>query len=438
MNKVLTHLRILRPYQKPEFIPNGWIRIIESRIAALGEMPVALEADEVEINLGEKLVLPGMINTHTHLYSALALAMPPPKRNPQNFKEILKEVWWKLDRALDAETTLASFQTGLLACLRAGVTTVFDHHSSPSFTGGSLSLLAGAARELGLKVSVAYEATDRNGPECFQAALVENLSAIEAFRDDPTLHPMLGLHASFTLSEESLGQVRRVLEAHPEVGIHIHLAEDMADQHDAAERGYQSVVQRLNEYDLIHPNCLYAHGIHITPDDADVLFNTEANLVHNPTSNANNRVGILNGVTLELLGFGLGTDGMQADMLSEAREGTLIRGSRLAGGQPNIDYLKLLFENNSRIAGHLFGYALGRIEPGSPADLAFFDYQPRTELTPHNWRGHVLYGLGKPTDVMTDGEFRMRAGTIIGITEAEILTTARAASRQLWDAMQAL
>ena len=438
MNKVLTHLTILRPFQEPVYIENGWIRIIDSRVAAFGKMPVRLDDDELEINMGNKLVLPGMINAHTHLYSALALGMPAPGQAPQNFVQILEKIWWKLDRALDTETTLASFQAGLLACLRAGVTTIFDHHSSPNFTKGSLKMLAGVAHDFGLKVSTAFEGTDRNGPECFKAGLDENLSALADYKNDPQIHPMLGLHASFTLSDESLETVRRSLDDHPGAGIHIHLAEAIADHHDSGERGYQSVVQRLSEYDLIHSNSLYAHGIHITPDDADMLFNAGANLVHNPTSNANNRVGMLNGVTLEMLGFGLGTDGMQANLLSEAKEGMLIRSSKLTTGQANVDYLKLLFHNNPQIASRLFGYPMNRIEPGAPSDLAFYDYKSRTELNATNWGGHLLFGLGAPVDVMTDGEFRIRNGAVQGLDENEILDNARTASARLWDAMEKL
>ncbi|MCF7800728.1 MAG: amidohydrolase family protein [Candidatus Marinimicrobia bacterium] len=438
MNKVLTHLRILRPYSEPDYMESGWIRLIDGRIAAFGEMPVVLEPEETEINLAGKLVLPGMINAHTHLYSALAMGMSPPSRTPTNFNQILESVWWRLDRALDEDSIRASFQAGLLACLRAGVTTVFDHHSSPNWIKGSLKLLADIAREMGIKISLAYEVTDRNGADIFQDALEENLDAMERYRDDPVVHPMLGLHASFTLSDESLETVRRALDDFPETGIHIHLAEDITDHHDSGERGYQSVVQRLSEYDLIHSNSLYAHGIHITPDDADTLFNSNANLVHNPTSNANNRVGILNGVTLELLGYGLGTDGMQANLLDEARTGALIRSSKMTQGQPNVDYLKLLFENNPRIASKLFGYHLSRIEPGVPADLVFYDYHARTELSEMNWPAHLLYGLGQPDDVMTDGAFMIRNGDPVGIDEHEILKNARITSGRLWKTIEAL
>ncbi|MCF7797298.1 MAG: amidohydrolase family protein [Lentisphaeria bacterium] len=438
MNKVLTHLRILRPYSEPAFIETGWIRLIDGRIAAFGEMPVLLEPEETEINMSGKLVLPGMVNAHTHLYSTLAMGMPPPSRAPVNFRQILESVWWRLDRALDEDSIRVSFQAGLLACLRTGVTTVFDHHSSPAWIKGSLTLLADVAREMGIKISTAYEVSDRNGAENFQQGLAENLTTMERYQNDPVVHPMLGLHASFTLSDESLETVRRALDDFPETGIHIHLAEDITDHHDSGERGYQSVVQRLSEYDLIHSHNLYAHGIHITPDDADTLFNSNANLVHNPTSNANNRVGILNGVTLELLGYGLGTDGMQANLLDEARTGALIRSSKMTQGQPNVDYLKLLFENNPRIASKLFGYNLNWIEPGVPADLVFYDYQARTELSYENWAAHLLYGLGQPDDVMTDGAFMIRNGDPVGIDGREILENARVASGRLWQAMEKL
>src|SRR3989442_5901910 len=97
-------------------------------------------ADEPVFDLSGKYVMPGMVCGHTHLYSALARGMPAPKKTPRNFYEILKYIWWTLDRALDEEAVYYSALVGALDAARAGTTTLIDHHASPNFIRGSLDV----------------------------------------------------------------------------------------------------------------------------------------------------------------------------------------------------------------------------------------------------------------------------------------------------------
>lgn len=172
--------------------------------------------------------------------------MPLPKGNPTNFTEILQEVWWKMDLALDRDSTQACFESGLLDSLKAGTTTFIDHHCSPSFIEGSLSLLVETGEKFALNSSVAFEITDRNGTEKFEASLQENINAVRKFSDHPNVHPLIGLHASFTLCEDSLRKIRTALDSLKSWGIHIHVSEDKADEEDALKKGYGSVLERLD------------------------------------------------------------------------------------------------------------------------------------------------------------------------------------------------
>ncbi|MEE9571715.1 MAG: amidohydrolase family protein, partial [Candidatus Neomarinimicrobiota bacterium] len=339
MNLFLTNARIIDPFGETEYIENGYILIEDETIVKIGAGSVPKIAVDSTIDLQGKTVLPGMINAHTHLYSTLAMGIPPPKHIPTNFVEILQEIWWKLDLALDEDSTSASFEAGLLDCLRSGVTTVFDHHSSPNFTNGSLELLVDTAEKFGQNISIAFETTDRNGKEKFNSGLKENTESFHQFKDDPHVHPLIGLHASFTLSDKSLETIYSELSRLQNCGIHIHVAEDKADEHDAISKGYESVIDRLNKFKLINEHSFIIHGIHSSNKDIELLNSTGVTLVHNPTSNANNRVGMLSNDHISKLKGGLGTDGMRANMLEEAQQGTLIRSSHLKGEEPSIDYL---------------------------------------------------------------------------------------------------
>lgn len=436
MNKLLTNARLIDPFGVNEFIENGYILVENETIVKIGSGTAPdISADEI-IDLAGKTILPGMINAHTHLYSALATGMPPPKNAPQNFVQKLQEIWWILDLALDKDATKASFEVGLLDCLRNGVTTVFDHHSSPNFTDGSLQLLVDSAEMFGQNISIAFETTDRNGKEFFKSGLNENIRAFEKFHNKKHVYPLIGLHASFTLSDESLKTIYNEIKDLKNWGIHIHVAEDNADEKDTQSIGYKSVIDRLNKFSLINENSFIIHGIHSSNEDIELLNKANATLIHNPTSNANNRVGILSNSHISTMHSGLGTDGMRANMLEEAQQGTLIRSSHLRGGESSVNYLELLFKNNSQIATKCFGRPIGHLSAGNQADLAIFDYQPKTAMTNDNFLSHILFGFGQPSDIITRGKYRIKNRKFMTVPEMEIKQNARIQSVELWNKMQ--
>jgi len=435
MRTLLNNCRIINPYGEIPFMENGSILIENGIIKKIGLLNSSTQVDET-VDLAGKTVLPGMINAHAHLYSALAVGMPFPAGNPTNFTEVLEQVWWILDLALDKDSTRASYESGLIDHLRHGVTTVIDHHSSQSFINGSLKLLAETAEKLGVNISGAFEMTDRNGEKIFQESLNENISFHRSFDQSNIIRPLIGLHATFTLSDESLQAISDALKVESHWGIHIHTAEDKADQLDAVSRGYKSTLDRLNHFGLLNENSLVIHGIHFVEEDLKIAKDTGAILVHNPSSNANNRVGMTPNETIQQLKSGLGTDGMQGNMLAEAKEGTLIRSGHLAGGAASVNYAELLFKNNPEIATKLFGRKIGKLDPGYAADLAIFDYIPRTEINGNNWIGHTLFGMEKPSDVMTNGIFRIRNNEFIGINEKDLIKNAENQSQQLWQKME--
>ncbi len=158
------------------------------------------------------LILPGLINIHHHFYSALARGLNPgtPMRD---FPEVLDRLWWRLDRALDPETVGISALLSAADCIRWGCTTVFDHHASPTCIEGSLDLIAGAVETAGISAVLCYEVTDRNGPEGALAGIEENLRFLGRRRDDPRIRGVFGVHASFTVRDETLALIARATTA---------------------------------------------------------------------------------------------------------------------------------------------------------------------------------------------------------------------------------
>jgi cytosine/adenosine deaminase-related metal-dependent hydrolase len=172
-------------------------RIVERR-ARLDPGP----GEEV-LDLSGHVVIPGLVNAHTHLYSALARGMPGPATPPRSFVEVLERVWWRLDRALDRESTRASALVGGAEAALSGTTLLVDHHSSPAFIRGSLATLREALEEIGVRSVLCYEVTDRNGEAGRRDGLEENV-AFQAAHQSELTRGMVGAHASFTLSEEAM------------------------------------------------------------------------------------------------------------------------------------------------------------------------------------------------------------------------------------------
>ncbi len=239
---------------------------------------------------------PGLVCAHHHLYSALARGMPPPPKTPTNFQEILDQIWWRLDTALDLEMIRWSAMLGALEALESGTTAIVDHHESPNAIEGSLSVIAEACAEVGVRVLTTYGITDRHGADGARRGLEEN----ERFIKDGG-NGLVGIHASFTCSDESLRGAAH-LASDLGVGVHIHVAEGVGDV-DAPTR----------LAGLTRDNWLLSHCVHLPTD-----HHLRGTILHNPRSNLNNGVGYADPARFSNP-VALGTDGIGANMIESFR-----------------------------------------------------------------------------------------------------------------------
>lgn len=399
---------LTRPSVEEKAIPGAWMFVEGSLLSRSGKGKVPKELQkraERRIDLEGKRVLPGFVNAHTHLYSALAGRMPWPKQRPETFQGILEQIWWRLDRALDERALRVSARLGLAEALSRGTTTLVDHHSSPGITEGALGIIAEEAERLGMKVALAAELSDRNGEEIMEDALDENLRGIQNHADHDHLRGLFGLHASFTLSEDS---VDRFLEVLPfEAPFHLHCAEAVEDLEHARAQGYDSVVDRLAALGLLRPGTILAHGVHLMPGDAELIREMGAFLVHCPQSNAHNRVGVADVGAMLGSGVkvGLGTDGFPSGMLTEAQ---FARDTGVASGTLTPAKVgELLFVHNPAIATSIFGHAVGRLADGEEADFLVVEpteylLDPGTKLLRVVSRGRTVFDKGEMMDLDLD------------------------------------
>ncbi len=414
---------------------DGLVREIAPHAQLLREHP---EADRLDAAGG--LILPGLINAHHHLYSTFARGMPiPPGTALHDFPHVLEGIWWRLDRALDLEAVEAGAWPPALDCLRHGTTTLVDHHASPNAIRGSLDALERVCARAGLRGALCYELTDRNGADGARLGIEENAAFAASHRGSTHATGLIGLHASFTVSNETLAEAARAIPG--DVPIHVHAAEDIADVVRTQEQFGCGIVERLERAGLLRPRSVLVHGVHLSEEDLLRIARAGAWVVHNPESNANNAVGHFDLLRAMELGVpvALGTDGMASSMLRAAKSAYLM--IRNARRDPTVGYSlprTLLFEANVRLARELFGEPLiGCLAPGAPADLCVVEYDPPTPMNDSNFDGHFTFGVTESPVLATvsGGVVRMDRGKFPGIDKAELQRRVLAAARATWARM---
>lgn len=397
MTFIMGNGAVITDAAQPRVIPDGGVAWQADRITQVGPDATLRRQypDATYIDARGGLILPGLINVHHHFYSALARGLDP-GTPMDNFAAVLDRLWWRLDRALDAETVRVSAELCAAECIRHGCTTVFDHHASPSFIDGSLDTIATAIEAAGLSAVLCYEVTDRNGPEGAAAGIDENLRFLRERRDDSRVRGVFGLHASFTLSDETLDEIARRRPA--DGGCHVHVAEDPVDVEETVRRFGVDPVTRLERHGLLDRHALLAHCIHLDAAAYATIVRNEAAILHNPESNDNNGVGRLDvaRAAARRCLVGLGTDGMSSSMLRALRYAFLSHRGARADANAGFDALPYLPSNNIEIARRFFDEpALGELAPGAPADLIAIDAAPPTPLYPGNVFGHFVYGASE-------------------------------------------
>jgi putative selenium metabolism protein SsnA len=392
------------------------------------------QADFIDAKGG--VIMPAFINTHEHIYSAMARGLSINGYNPNGFLDILDGLWWNIDRHLTNELTYLSAQTTYIDCIKNGVTTVFDHHASFGEIKDSLFAIGQAAQELGVRTCLCYEISDRDGQEKAKASVLENEAWSKHALADTTdmLAGMMGMHAQFTISDETMA----LAAAHkPEgVGYHIHVAEGIEDLHDCLKKHSKRIVDRLYDNNILGPKTLLGHCIYINPHEMQLIKDTDTMVVHNPESNMGNACGCPPTMELVHRGVltGLGTDGYTHDMLESYKVANILHKHHLCDANAAwVEVPQMLFEGNAKIAGRYFKRPLGVLEEGAAADVIVTDYIPNTPMNGDNANSHILFGMTGRSVVTTvaNGKVLMKDREFVDFDEAEILAKVREGAAQL-------
>ena len=371
------------------------------------------------IDCNNKFVTKSFALGHHHAYSALARGMPLLKKTAANFYEILQYVWWNIDKKLDNKMIEASALATAIACAKSGSTFVIDHHSSPNFISGSLQIIADAFDKVGISHLLCYEISDRDGIE----------KSIQTFEETEnylkTNQALIGLHASFTLSAETLKKASNLMNKY-KTGVHIHIAEDKFDQYDSLKKYNKRVIERLNDYTFLDSSkTILAHCLHVNKNERNIIKNSKAYIVQNSESNLNNGVGKFNSKDLGE-NIMIGTDGMHSDMLRAVQYSYF---TGLSFDNINLEKAYLRFRNtHNYIKTNEF---IGDDEN----NLVIFDYDSPTEINKENFIGHFIYGFTSKNiqHVISKGKLIVENYKLTNINEDDVLYFTKEQANKLWE-----
>ncbi len=391
-----------------------------------------------EIDCTGKFITRAFANGHHHAYSALATGMPPTAKPTGNFSEILQNIWWTLDKALDPDAIRLSALVTAIACARNGVTFVIDHHASPHSIDGSLDIIAEAFGKVGIGHLLCYEISDRDGMALAEKGLEETESCLRQHQG------LVGLHASFTVGAATMKKaVRLALDHH--TGIHIHAAEDLSDQEHCLNTYGIRVVERLsNESVLAMPETILAHCLHLNHHEREIVRRSPVWIVENMESNLNNSVGVF-----DPAGLGdrimLGTDGMHSEMLRSARAAFL--GGKLPmrpvnetkspdrhSQSPGFTSTRNIYHRLRNV--HHYLHSAGFAGDGEN-NLILFDNKAPTPVTSANFTDHLLYGTlpQNISHVISNGSMIVQDHKVMTVDETLILRESRKEAARLWNRM---
>ncbi len=421
------------------FIENGAVGIEGTKIACVGTTEEIREkykgAEYIDARGG--VIMPAFINTHEHIYSAMARGLSIKGYSPKGFLDILDGQWWTIDRHLTLEQTKYSAMDTMISCIRNGVTTIFDHHASFGNIKGSLFAIEEAAKELGVRACLCYEVSDRDGMEKARESVMENGEFIRyALKDDSgMIAGMMGMHAQFTISDATMELAAANKPA--EAGYHIHVAEGIEDLHHCLKKYGKRIVDRLMDHNILGEKTLLGHCIYVNGHEMDLIRDTNTMVVHNPESNMGNACGCPPAMELVRRGIvtGLGTDGYTHDMTESYKVANVLHKHHLCDANAAwAEVPRMLFENNREIAGRYFKAPLGILKEGAAADVIVVDYDPPTHMDETNVNGHILFGM-TGRDVVTtigNGKILMKDREVKVADTARVMARCREESAKLW------
>lgn len=404
------------------------LRIDGDTIKEIGE----IESDEEErvIECSKSLVMPGLINAHTHASMSLLRGISDNKK----LMEWLEEDIFPAEEKMDAEDIRTGALLAATEMLETGTTCFNDMYEKPD-------QIAQAVEETGIRsvLSRAVFDWDENGEKRVQKAK----ETVRKYEDHPLIQPSIAPHAVYSCETETLKEVKDFAEEH-RVPYHIHVSETRSENEDHMEEYGKTPTEYLEEHGLLDSTVIAAHSTWLTDKDRKLFAEAQANVAHNPGANLKLGSGIADIPQLmeEGINVSLGTDGPASNnnfnMFEEMKLATLIHKRKNPETVTPQDVLDMATVNGAKALG--MEKQIGSVQKGKKADLLILDTQ-QTEIKPHYGKQGIISNLvlshtGHPEKVLVNGEVVAEKGEATGIKREKILEKAQKKTQKFAEASE--
>lgn len=415
---------IIIPMDGRKILDKGTIVINKGTIVAVGptgDIEGKYDAKRT-IDAEHTVVLPGLVNTHTHLAMTLFRGVNDDLRGMEWLERA-----WSIESNLTPEDVYWGSMLGCLEMIRTGTTCFADHYFF-------MDQVSEAVKRTGIRGVLAQAIFDRWGPENIDTSFEGSLNFAKKFSGaaDGRVSCMLGPHSTFTCSDGTLKLIRQVANEEG-LRIHIHLAEREEEVKIINDQYGKTPVVFLADVGLLGPDLLAAHTIHVDEADMSLLKRTDTKVNHNPTCNTKGASGT--SPVPEMLEKGinvsLGTDGAGSnnnlDMLEEMKVAAIIHKLRLH--DPTVlsawQVLEMATVNGAKAIG--LEREIGRLSVNMKADLILIKID-RPHLIPvHNIPSMLVYSANgnDVNTVIVDGKVIMENRKIVSVDEEKVLQKAQ-------------
>jgi len=424
---LILNANILTFGEKPQFIPKGALYIGRGTILDFGtEREILNRHSSVQerVDAGGKVVMPGYIDMHNHLYSGFFNNIPLNLGKISSYPEFMDKYWWKLTGKLSSDGIYYSAVKGIINAIKSGVTTIFNLHSSPNCINDSLEDIAEAFDELSMRGVLAYEINDRKGEAEAEKMLEINQEFISNFSSNSLVTGMIGLYSANQASDSLLSKISKFMRKTGS-GLMIHLSEFEEDDEISLKKYKKYSIDRLQEHGLLTPKTMLVSSNYVDEYEVDVIAKTESNVIITPSSSFYKGFDFapLDLMLKRKVSTSIGSDGIYPSIAKEADFAYKILRQQMKNFESgNQEISDMMTKHTAKIANKFVSRPVGEIKLGAAADLIFVDYIPEYEINEKNLQTHFMFGIlpSRTSSTIVNGNFVMKDYKIIGIDENEL------------------
>ena len=398
--------------------------LIEDNIIVKMERDLSEEVVDEKINAKNMVVMPGLVNTHTHL----AMSIFRGYKDDRKLMDWLENAIFPVEDKLESEDIYWNSYLSCLEMLRSGTTTCNDMYFG-------MNKVIEAIENTGLRALVAWSMTDDSIRD-----KVEKTREYAKKYNVPgsRIKVITSPHAPYSCNPDTI-KLCVDLAKELNTGLHIHLSETLDEEETIRERYNKRGTEYLNDLGVFDVPVILAHGIYISDSDIEILKNVKGGIAHNPISNCKLSSGICDVVKLRRNGInvGLGTDGIGStttlDMFEEMKTAAYLQ--KVNTMEPTsikaYDILKMATIEGAKVLG--LDDEIGTLEPGKKADMIFIRTD-KLHLCPDNdVCTNIVYSAnGSDVDtVMIDGKIIMQNRKMINLDEKEVMRQVKKIAKRL-------